>query len=272
MHARVHAWASVHPSAQLADDVEIGPFCVVGAHVTIGAGTVITNNATIMDRVTIGRGNLVYPYAVLGGLPQVKNVDCGLGRLQIGDENVIREYVTMSVGVQQYRGVTRVGSQGLFMACCHVAHDCNLGDDVVLGNTVLLAGHIDVGDSAYLCGGAAAHHFITIGRLAYVGGMSRVVHDVPPFMKVEGSPAKVRAVNDVGLRRHGFDDREVDAIWKAYRLLWRGSQPRERALAQLERDGGTTPEVRELADFLRRAERGRHGRAREGCKGPDDRE
>jgi UDP-N-acetylglucosamine acyltransferase len=261
--AKIHAWASVDPAAVLADDAVVGPFCVVAGDVAIGPATVLTSHVTVMPGTALGRGNTVYPYAVLGGRPQVKGFDPGAGRLEVGDENVIREYVTMNVGVEQYGAVTRVGSRGLFMASCHVAHDCLIGDDVVIVNAVLLGGHITVGDGAYLCGGSAAHHFATIGRLAYLGGMSRVVHDLPPFMKAEGSPAKVRSLNDVGLRRHGFDESTIDALWKAYRLIWRSDFSRNHGLAALEAEASAVPEVRELVDFLRRAESGKHGRAKE---------
>lgn len=264
MTATIHAWASVDPTACLADDVEVGPFCVIGAGAVLGPGTVVMNNATIGTGVTLGKGNVIYPYTVIGGGPQVKGFNPGEGRLEIGDENVFREYVTVNVGVERYGAITRVGSRGLFMACSHIAHDCEVGDDVVLGNTVLLGGHISVGDGAYICGGAAAHHFTTIGRLCYIGGMSRIVHDIPPFMKAEGSPARVRALNDVGLRRHGFDEERIEALWRAYRLVWRSDTPRSQVLAELEADGAATEEVRELTAFLRRAQEGTHGRAKEG--------
>ena len=264
MTASIHEWASIDPSARLADDVEVGPFCVIGADVVIGPGSVLANHVTVLDRVHMGSGNTVYPYAVLGGLPQVKGIDPGDGALTIGDGNVFREYATVNVGVAQYGGLTEVGSDGLFMACSHVAHDCTIGNDVVLGNAVLLGGHITVGDGAYLCGAAAAHHFTRIGRLAYVGGMSRIVHDIPPFMKVEGSPAKVRALNDIGLRRHGFEDGRIDALWRAYRLIWRSDDPRSAVLKRIENDPAATEDVRELTAFLRQAEEGRHGRANEG--------
>jgi UDP-N-acetylglucosamine acyltransferase len=268
VNARIHAWASVHASAELADDVEVGPFCVVGPGVSLGEGTTLLNNCTVLGRTRMGRGNLVFPYAVIGGGPQVKGIDPGEGRLEIGDDNVFREYVTVNVGVQSYRGVTDVGSRGLFMACSHIAHDCGVGDDVVLGNLVLLGGHIIVEDGANICGGSAAHQYTVFGRLTYVGGMSRIVHDIPPFMKAEGSPAKVRAVNEVGLRRRGLEQGHIDALWKAYRLLWRSDLPRSEAMALLENDGAAVDEVRELLAFLRRSEQGRHGRARDGQPTP----
>ena len=269
MGAKIHAWAKVHPSAELDDGVEIGAFCSVGPEVQLGEGTVLCDHATVVARTRMGKGNLVYPFAVIGGGPQVKGMDPGKGRLEIGDENVFREYVTVNVGVESYRGLTQVGNRCLLMACSHVAHDCVVGDDVVLGNLVLLAGHIIVGDGAYICAASAAHHYIIFGRLAYVGGMSRIVHDIPPFMKAEGSPAKVRALNEVGLRRHGFDQEKIDALWKAYRLIWRSDLPRSEALTRLEHDDGAIEEVKELTAFLRRSERGKHGRAREGIRTGD---
>jgi len=267
--AKIHSWASVSPATVLPDDVEVGPFCVVGPDVTLGPGTVLLNNVTVLPRTTMGRGNIVYPFSVIGGGPQVKGIDPGKGWLEIGDDNVFREYVTVNAGVESYTGVTRVGCRGLFMACSHIAHDCRVADDVVLGNLVLLAGHIIVGDGTYICAGSAAHHYTIFGRLAYVGGMSRIVHDVPPFMKAEGCPAKVRALNDVGLRRKGFDQTQIDALWRAYRLIWRSDLPRSEVLATLENDGTASDEVRELTAFLRRSEQGKHGRAREGQRGDE---
>jgi UDP-N-acetylglucosamine acyltransferase len=261
--AKIHAWASVDPAARVADEAEVGPFCVVGPDVSLGPNTTLINHCTVIGHTTIGAGNIIYPYTVMGGKPQVKWVEAGQGRLVIGDGNVFREYVTVNVGVVRYGGTTRVGGQGLYMACCHVAHDCTVGDDVILGNAVLLGGHITVGDGVCISAASAAHHFTTFGRLAFVGGMSRIVHDVPPFVKAEGSPARVRAINDVGLERHGFDEMQIQALRAAYRLIWRGDLPRSQALAAIEHDGAATVEVRELVAFLRCAEHGKHGRAKE---------
>jgi UDP-N-acetylglucosamine acyltransferase len=176
----------------------------------------------------------------------------------------VREFVTVNRGTSKGDGYTRVGNGNLLMACCHVAHDCVLGDHVIMANNALLAGHVIVEDRAIINGAAGVQQFTTIGRLAYVGGLTRIVHDVPPFMVVEGNPSKVRKVNTVGLRRAGYTDEQVAALKEAHRRIFRSRRPRAEILAEIERDPAVTPEVQDLCRFLRRMERGHSGRSREG--------
>ncbi len=215
----------------------------------------------------MGADNIVHPFAVIGGDPQDLTFKGEEVWLEVGDRNTFREYVTISRGTMKEVGRTIIGDDCLFMAGCHAGHDCVLGNGVILGNHVLLAGHVHVEDRAILNGAAAVNHFATIGRNAYVGGLSRIVQDVPPFMVVEGHPARVVKVNAVGMRRSGLDEPRVKAVKKAHRVLWRSDQlVRSRALDRIENDGKMTDEVAYLVGFLRRQMAGRHGRAREAIR------
>ncbi len=246
--------------AFLADGAEIGPFCVIGPHARIGECTRLLNSVTIIGHTSLGKRNVVYPYSVLGGPPQDLKYKGGDTRLVIGDDNVIREHVTMNVGTETGGGVTSVGHGNLFMCACHVAHDCQLGSRCIISNQVLLAGHIRVADSVVLSGAVAIHHFVTIGEYAFVGGMSRIVQDVPPFIVTEGDPGEPRSVNVVGLRRNGFSSEAIDALESAFRSLYRSDEPISKTLSNIEA-GDMTEQVARLVDFLKAKMRGRHGRA-----------
>ncbi|MEZ6196486.1 MAG: acyl-ACP--UDP-N-acetylglucosamine O-acyltransferase [Planctomycetota bacterium] len=254
--------ARVHPSAQLGANVVIGPFCSVGANAVIGDGTVLKSHVSVGPNSSLGRNNTVYPHSCVGGDPQDLQWHGEETFLVMGDRNVVREGVTINRGTHKGDGFTRVGSGNLIMACAHVAHDCILGDHIVMANNSLLAGHVIVEDRAILNGAAAVHQFTTIGRLSYVGGLTRIVQDVPPFMIVEGNPSKVRKVNVVGLQRHGYTAERIAALKEGYRALFRSRVPRAEAVEMLESDPGLAPEVKELIAFLRRVDSGRHGRGR----------
>jgi len=211
---------------------------------------------------TIGRDNHILGQANVGGVPQDLSYENEETFVEIGDRNTIREFVTINRGTVKGGGVTKVGSDCLFMACSHVAHDCEIADQVILANNVLLAGHVAVGDSAIINGAAAAHQFVTIGRNSYVGGLTRIIFDVPPFMIVEGHPARVRKVNIIGLERSGVSRDEIQELRSAYRRLFRSAEPQNRVLSELEAtDYGDS--VGELIAALRRTERGAKGRYRE---------
>jgi UDP-N-acetylglucosamine acyltransferase len=266
--ARIDAWARVHPGAVLADDVIVGPFAVVGDSVTLGAGTELRPHAVVQGPATLGARNLIHSYACVGGDPQDLSFKGEEVMVEVGDDNVFREHVTVSRGTLKEQRLTRIGSRCLFMAGSHVAHDCVLGNGVILGNNVLLAGHVHVEDRAILNGAAAVNHFATIGRLTYVGGLSRIVQDVPPFMVVEGNPARVIKVNAVGMRRAGAEESRVRAVKDAHRLLWRSDHlVRDAALDSIERAGTMTEDVAHLVGFLRRQMAGKNGRAREALRG-----
>ena len=258
--------AAVHPKAELAPDVEIGPFCAVGPEVTIGAGTVLHSSVTVTGRTRLGRNNVVYPHVTIGTPPQDLFYRDEPTETVIGDSNVIRECVTIHRASTKEGGVTRVGNRCYLMACSHVAHDAIVEDDVVFGNNVLIGGHVHIESRANLNGGAAVHPFTRIGRLAYVGGLTRIVHDVPPFMIIEGHPSRVRGPNSVGMERAGFSKDTIEMVAKAYRRIYRYGRPREEVLRELEQEDGWPAEVRYLCDFLRASASGKHGRYRESLR------
>jgi UDP-N-acetylglucosamine acyltransferase len=262
----IHPTAHVEPTAQLADDVEIGPHCYVGGEVKLGPGCVLFSGAVLGGNTTVGRENRFFPHAVVGTEPQDLKFRGEETELRIGDGNTFREHVTVNRGTAKGGGVTTIGNHSLFMACCHVAHDCHVGDNVVMANNVLLGGHIRIHDHAVLSGAVAIHHFTTVGQAAFVGGLTRIVRDVPPYMIVEGNPARVRGVNVVKLERLGTDETCLKALKDAYRTLWKSDNNWSESLDELASRENGSEEVRELVAFLRRTESGEHGRALESTR------
>lgn len=265
----VHPTAFIAPGAELADDVVVGPFCYVGGRVRIGAGTRLGPHVTIQGRTTIGGENHFVGQCAIGGLPQDLKYAGEESALVIGERNVIREFVTINIGTAAGGWVTSVGNGNLIMACAHVAHDCVLEDEIILGNNALLAGHVRIETAAIVSGGTAVNHFVTIGSLAMVGGMARVVQDVPPFMIVEGAPARARGVNVVGLRRRGRTPDQVAELREAYRALLADEKPMSVALQEFETRPELAPDTRRLISFLRDMERGFQGRYRESLRRPE---
>lgn len=260
----IHPTAVVHPQAQLADDCQVGPFCYVAEHVVIGEGCELAHGCHITGNVTIGRHNVFHPYCCVGTPPQDVSYGGQTFAVHIGDHNVFREFVTVNMGTAKEQGLTIIGSHNYFMAYAHVAHDCVIGDHVILINAVELGGHTHVEDHANVGGLTGVHQFVTVGQHAFIGGMSRIIHDSPPYMMTEGNPARVHRVNVVGLQRHGFEARNIEALKEAHRILYRSKLTREDAFKILEsREGGPAPEVRHLIAFLRRQIAGRQGRQRE---------
>jgi UDP-N-acetylglucosamine acyltransferase len=236
MTAKIHPTAVIAEGAELGEDVTIGPYSLIGADVRIGDGTMVGPQVVVDGVTTIGRENRFLGQANIGGAPQDLSYEDEPTQLTIGDRNTVREFVTINRGTIKGGGTTRVGSGCLFMACSHVAHDCQIEDGVQLGNNVLLAGHVAVGRGAIVNGAAAAHQFVTIGRNAYVGGMTRVIQDVPPFVILEGHPARVRKLNVIGLERAGISREEIDELRLAFRRLFRGDETRSRMLARAEQE------------------------------------
>ncbi len=274
MAVKVHPLAVVEPGAELADGVEVGPFCHVGPRVQLGAGCRLISHVCVMNRVVAGRDNVFWPHSVIGADPQDLKFRGEESQLVIGDRNVFRESCTVHIGTANAGWITRVGDDNLFMAASHIAHDCWIGNHVLLANGVLLAGHIRVHDHAVISGGTALHHFVTVGPFAFLGGMTRIVHDCPPFMIVEGNPAKVRGINKIALDRHHFAPEQVDAVKEAYRRLFKnGYQPARTAesLDSLERDFPTLPCIRQIVDFIRNSALGTHGRYLETLRRDDRR-
>jgi UDP-N-acetylglucosamine acyltransferase len=259
----VHPSALVEQGARLADDVRIGPYCVISAGATIGRGTVLANHVTVDGIVSIGERNRIFPNCVIGGEPQDVSYRGTDTRVEIGDDNVIREGVTINRATEKEDGLTSIGSSNFLMAASHVAHDCRIGDHVIIANGTLLGGHVRVSSRASLSGVVAVHHWATIGGYSFVAGLSRVLHDVPPFMLCEGSPARPRCINVVALKRGGFSQPWIEAISEAYRLLYRAKVGVEQAREILRSQGMLPPPVLELLEFLDLQQQGRHGRARE---------
>lgn len=258
--------ACVAPTAEVHEDVEIGPFSVIGPNVKIGRGSVVENNVTIDGHTTVGEGNHFFPGAVIGACPQDMTYRGEESGLIIGDHNTFREGVTVNTGTQKGDGFTLIGSHNLIMACCHIAHDCILRDHVVMANGVLLGGHVLVQDFVVFGGLAAVHHFVTIGTMSFVGGMTRVVKDIPPYMTVEGNPAKVWFVNTLGCKRHGLTDRAISSLKEAHRVIFRTDGTWSKAFRELESNGILTPEIQTLVGFLKDVEKGKQGRARESLR------
>ncbi len=262
----IHEHAVVEDGAQVADGAEIGPFCTVGPEVRIGPGTVLVSNVTVTGRTRLGARNTIYPHASLGCPPQDVRYEGAPTEVVLGDDNVIRECVTVHRGTTKDEGVTRIGHHCYLMACSHVAHDCQIGDHVVFGNNVLPGGHVRIQDHVNVNGGAAIHPFTTVGRLAYIGGLTRIVQDVPPFMIVEGHPSRVRGPNTIGMRRAEMAEEVVEAVARAYRRIYRGGRLRAEVLKEMAAEDGWPEEVRALCEFLDRSAAGKHGRYRESLR------
>lgn len=258
--AQIHSSAVVDPKAELADDVVVGPFCLVGPKVRIGAGTVLRSHVVVEGSTEIGCRNVIYAGASIGCHPQDKKYRGEDTRLVIGDDNVIRENCTMSIGTIQDEGLTTIGSRNLFMANAHVAHDCRVGNDVILANNVCLAGHVTMGDRAIMGGQAAAHQFVRIGEYAMIGGAAAVLQDVPPYMMAHLNPAKVAGLNLVGLRRAGFGDDVLRALRKAYGHFYRENLTVKEAVplieALREEYPGAAPQLQRFIDFVTTSRRG----------------
>ena len=267
--SHIHPTAVIEPGAQIADDARVGPYCYIGPHVVIGSGTRVVSHATILGHTRLGEGNTVWPYVTLGAEPQDLKFRGEETVLIIGDHNAFRESVTVHVGTENGGGVTRIGNDNLFMVGTHVAHDCVIGNHVVLANAVHLAGHIVIEDHVVVSGATGVHHYVTLGQYAFVGGMTRIVHDVPPFLIVEGNPATVRGINVIGLKRHQFPEATVDRLKDAYRRLYRrgagdGSpQTVAQNLARIEAEHGDDECIALLARFIRNSSIGLYGRYRE---------
>jgi UDP-N-acetylglucosamine acyltransferase len=261
----VHKTAVIEPGARLGKGVRIGPHCVVGSNASIGDGTRLFSHVVVVGNTTVGKNNKIYQNAVIGTWPQDVSFSGKDTEVVIGDNNVIREFVTIHCGTYKADLVTRLGNDNYIMAYSHVAHDCEIGNGVIMANGVQLGGHVRLEDRANVGGLAALHHFVTVGRLAFVGGLTRVVRDVPPYMTVEGNPSKVRCVNVVGCNRNGVKRETINALKHAYRVLYRSQIPVRDAIARME-ETNASDEVAELIAFLRNSAKGRQGRAREALR------
>lgn len=253
--------------AEVGPGSHVGPMCVVGPRVKIGPECRLHGQVMITGRTTMGRGNEVHAFAVLGGDPQDLAHSKSDEQLIIGDHNVFREHVTVNRGTPKQDGVTRVGSRCLLMAASHVAHDCVVEDRVVLTNAVLLAGHVRIGGGTIVGGNTVFSQFVSVGRLSYLSGSCAFTQDVPPFVLAQGGyKARPVGVNVVGLRRAGMPATSVRPLQIAFQRIWLSGLPRERALEAVQAEVEPTAEVRELLDFVRAAMAGRHGRRLESLR------
>ncbi len=248
--------AIVDPSAIIASDVRISPFAIIGPNVEIGSGTYIGPNVYIHSNTKIGCNNKIEAFAALGGDPQHSGYQGEPTFLEIGDDNIIREFCTFHRGTVQGGGVTRIGSRNFFMAYVHVAHDCIVGNEVTLANNASLAGHVQVEDFAWFGAFCAVHQFVSIGAYSFLGRATKVGQDIPPYMLVTGIPGAPRGINLVGLKRHGFSDQSIRAFKRAYSLTYRQDLRLQEALIELERMSLEYPEVKSFVEAIRNSKRG----------------
>jgi len=242
--------AIVDPKAELADDVEVGPFSIIGPDVVIGAGTVVGPHAVIKGPTRIGRDNRIYQFSSVGDNPQDKKYSGERTFLEIGDRNIIREYVTIHRGTAQDQGITAIGNDVLLMAYTHVAHDCRIGNNVILSNAASLGGHVKVDDWAILSGFALVHQFCRIGAHAFLAMGSAVTKDVPPYVLVSGQPAEPYGINSEGLKRRGFADEAVQNIKRAYKVLYKSGLKLEEAQARIADMAKDCEEIRLFTEFF----------------------
>jgi UDP-N-acetylglucosamine acyltransferase len=251
----IHPTAIVHPEAKLGANCIIGPYCIIGEHVELGEGCQLHAHVVIGGHTKLGKSNEVYPFASLGLKTQDLKWTGGVTRVEIGDHNTFREGVTIHSATED-GGVTRVGSHNNLLAYSHVAHDCVVGNNVVMSNVASLAGHVVMEDNVIIGGLTAVHQFCRIGRLAMVGGCSRVLRDIPPFLLAEGSPAAPRTVNKVGLERNGVSEEAQVALRQSYKILHRAGLTVSNALERIEKEIPSLPEVQHFINFVRASERG----------------
>ncbi len=268
--ALIHDTAVIDPSAEVADDAVIGPWCVIGPKVTIGARTILRSHVVLESHTRLGADNVLHPFCSVGGTPQDRKYRGEETWCEIGDRNHIREQVTIHRGTSTGGGTTRLGNGNLIMVGAHVAHDCQLANDITVANAVLFAGHVHVGDGATIGGNAAFHHFVTVGRCALVGGLARVAKDVPPYMIVEGSPARIRGHNHVQMTRRSMTPAAIDAVRTAYRRLFcEAGATMTTRIAELRAEFPETPQVDELCAALLASASGVPGRALERLRSDD---
>jgi len=261
--SKIDSTAIIHSSAEIDEDVEIGPYCIVGKRVTIGAGSVLMAHSVVAENTTLGKRNKVFPYVVLGTPAQDLKSSSPDNELIIGDDNVFREFVTVHRGTEHDLGKTVIGNGNYLMAYVHIAHDCVLEDGIIMANGVQIGGHCYIERYSNFGGLAALHHFVTVGRYSFVGGLTRIVRDVPPFMIVEGNPAEVRSVNFVGLKRRGFSAERVELLKKAFKILFYERLPLSAAIEEVENSLPKNEDITYLIESLKRTMKGKSGRARE---------
>lgn len=256
MAATIHPTAIIETGAQLGGEVEVGAFCFVGAGVTLGAGTRLHHHASVEGNTVLGERCEVFPYACIGGKTQDLKFKGGNPGLRIGDRNVFREYVTVHCATND-GDCTRLGSDNVLLATCHVAHDCVLGNHIVMSNGAVLAGHVRVGDHVVIGGYGGIHQFCRLGAFAMLSATAKLVHDLPPYFIADGTPAEVRAINRVGLERNGFTPVQLDRVKQIHRILYRDGLNRSQALEKLASHvDAASEEFQRVLTFAQQSERG----------------
>jgi len=251
----VHPTAVIHPKAQIGSECEIGPFCVIGEHVQLGDRCCLHSHVVIDGHTRLGHGNQIFPFASIGLKTQDLKWKGGLTRTEIGSENTFRECVTINSATGDGE-VTTIGSKNHILAYSHLAHNVTVGNETIMSNVATLAGHVTIEDHVVIGGVVAIHQFCRIGRSAMLGGCSKVVQDVPPFMLADGNPAEVRTINKIGLERRGISEEAQSALRQAYKILFREGLTLANAMARVEQDLPSLPELEELLRFIRASERG----------------
>jgi len=253
----IHEKAVVHPNARIAKGVEIGPFSVIGENVTIGKETWIGPHVVITGWTTIGKNCKIYQFSSIGEVPQALKFKGEESHVIIGDNNVIREFVTINRATTHGGGKTVLGNENFLMAYAHVAHDCLLGNQVIMSNASTLAGHIEIEDGAIIGGLSAVHQFVRIGAYSFISGLTGVPQDIPPYILVAGGRCKPYGLNMVGLKRHGFPEKTIKGLKKAYKIIFRSGLMLEKAIKTIQQDEiSTIPEVLHLAQFIQGSTRG----------------
>jgi UDP-N-acetylglucosamine acyltransferase len=252
----IHPTAIISPDAQLEEGVEIGPYAIIGSDVKIGKNTVIGPHTVIDDYVHIGEGNRIFQFCSIGAPPQDLKFGGEKTRVIIGNFNTIREFVTIHRATSADIGVTIIGDHNLIMAYVHVAHNCKLGNNIVMVNAAALAGHIHIEDHAIIGGLTGIHQFCRIGAHCMIGGVSAVVKDVPPYVIAQGNHAKLFGLNLIGLKRRDFSEKTIKALKDAYRIIFRSNILLEAALKKAQDEVEDCPEVRHFIQFIKESERG----------------
>ncbi len=251
----IHPSAIIHPKAQIGAGCEIGPYCVIGEHVTLGDGCKLHSHVVIDGHTKLGKENDIFPFASIGLKSQDLKWKGGLTRLEIGDRNTIRECATIHSATSD-GDATIIGSNNVLLTYVHIAHDCRLGNGIIMSSFAGLAGHVVIEDNVVLGGYVAVHQFCRIGKLSMVGGCSKLRQDLAPFMLADGSPAETHTINKIGLERHGVSEEAHNALRQAYKIIFREGLTIPNALAKIEKELPPLPEVQYLAQFVRTSERG----------------
>lgn len=252
----VHPTALVEPGAELAAGVQVGAYAIVGSQVRVGSRTCVGSHTILEGRTEIGADCRIGSHVIIGAPPQDVKYHGEPTRLVIGDRTLVREFATIHRASTGGSGVTSIGPESFIMAYAHVAHDCQLGERVIMANQASLAGHVEIGRCAVIGGMSGVHQFVRIGEYAFLGACSAVLQDIPPFVKAQGNRAKPFGLNVVGLRRHGASAEAIQALKQAYRIVFLSGLNTSQALAQLEQELSGTPEVQRFVDFIKRSQRG----------------